>query len=265
MTDLGPALLDLARPIAEDVAARLRASLDREGPQVTSKSTATDLVTEMDTWSEREITERLLAARPDDGIIGEEGADVVGTSGVTWCLDPIDGTVNFVHGIPGFCVSIAALVDDEAVAGVVVSPLHGETYAAARGFGATCNDRPIRCAEPVAPARAVIGTGFGYDPDRRRRQAEVVTRVLPQIADIRRSGAAALDLSWVACGRLDGYWEVGLNRWDHAAGALIASEAGALCAALDGAPPSEAFILAAPRATWDGLAAILVEAGAAQV
>jgi myo-inositol-1(or 4)-monophosphatase len=265
VSDLGAELLALATPIARSVAEHLAASIDREGPQVSTKSSATDLVTELDTWAEREITARLLDARPHDGIIGEEGADVRGTSDVTWCIDPIDGTVNFVHGIPGFCVSIAAQVDGVAVAGVVVSPLHADTFTAVRGGGAHRNDRPIQCASPGPLGRAVVGTGFGYDPDRRRRQAEVVTRVLPQIADIRRGGAAAVDLCWVACGRLDAYWEVGLNPWDHAAGALIATEAGAICAGLDGGPPSDACILAAPAATWAEIAAVLAEAGAGQV
>lgn len=265
MTLPGEPLRALAEPIARSVAEHLRGALDRDDAQITTKSTSTDLVTELDTWAEREITDRLLAARPDDGIIGEEGADIAGTSGVDWCIDPIDGTVNFVHGLPGFCVSIAARIDGRAVAGVVVSPLHGDVFTAVRGGGALRNGSPIRCAEPTPTGRAVLGTGFGYDPDRRRRQAEVLTRVLPQIADIRRGGAAALDLCWVACGRLDGYWEVGLNPWDHAAGALIVEEAGGRCEGLDGAPASDAFILAAPTATWSELARILTEAGAQQV
>jgi myo-inositol-1(or 4)-monophosphatase len=259
------ALVDLARPLAQEVADHLVAGLDRVGPLVTAKSTPTDLVTEYDTWAERHITERLLAARPDDGVEGEEGAAVVGTSGITWCVDPIDGTVNFVHGLPGFCVSIAARVDGRSVAGVVVSPLHHDTFEATLGGGATRNARAIRCATPESAARSVLGTGFGYDPARRQRQAQVLARVIGQIADIRRGGAAALDLCSVACGRLDGYWEVGLNAWDHAAGALIAAEAGARCEGLHGAAPSEQFILAAPPATFEALATLLDAAGAADV
>lgn len=269
MTDpaaaLGAELLALARPLAEEVAAHLLGSLDGAGPAVASKSSPTDLVTELDTWAEARITEVLLAARPHDSIRGEEGADISGTSEVTWSIDPIDGTVNFVHGLPGFCVSIAAMVGDDVVAGVVVSPLHHDVFTAVRGAGAHRNDRPIRCAAPVPTDRSVVATGFGYDPARRLAQAEVLTRVLPRIADIRRGGAAAIDLCWVGAGRLDGYWEVGLNHWDHAAGALVASEAGARCAALDGAAPSEASILAAPPGNWDGLAELLLGAGADQV
>lgn len=258
-------LLALARPLAESVAATLEAALEGDGPAVRSKSTPTDLVTELDTWAEAHLVEQLLAARPHDAVQGEEGADHPGTSGVTWCIDPIDGTVNFVHGLPGFCVSIAAQVDGRSVAGVVASPLHRDVFTATLGGGAHRNDRPIRCASPASVARSVVGTGFGYDPDRRRRQAEVLTRVIPRIADIRRGGAAAVDLCSVACGRLDGYWEVGLNPWDHAAGGLIAGEAGARVAGLDGAPASERFVLAAPEEIWDDLAALLREAGAEQV
>ncbi|MCU1497116.1 MAG: inositol monophosphatase [Acidimicrobiales bacterium] len=258
-------LLAIARPLAEEVAARLVTSLEGAGPLITSKSTITDLVTELDTWAEAHLVDRLLAARPDDSIVGEEGADVVGSSGVTWSIDPIDGTVNFVHGMPGFNVSIGAQVAGRSVAGVVASPLHHDVFTATVGGGAFRNDRPIRVAEPASVARAVLGTGFGYDPERRRRQSEVLTRVIPQIADIRRVGAAAVDLCSVACGRLDGYWEVGLNPWDHAAGGLIATEAGARVEGLDGEPPSARFVLAAPAGIWDELLALLVEADAAAV
>jgi myo-inositol-1(or 4)-monophosphatase len=264
-------LLALARPIGEEVAAELVRALegDRRATAVSSKSTGTDLVTEMDRWAERHLTEQLLAARPHDAIVGEEGADVVGSSGITWCLDPIDGTVNYVHGMPGFCVSIAAQVAGEhgleTVAAVVVSPLHHDVFTATRGGGAFRNDRPIRCATPPSLARSVIGTGFGYDPARRRRQAEVVARVIPRVADIRRSGAAALDLCWVGCGRLDGYWEVGLNPWDHAAASLVATEAGARCEGLVGAPPSSAFVLAAPPPVFGALHDLLESSQAASV
>jgi myo-inositol-1(or 4)-monophosphatase len=264
-------LLALARPLAEEVAAELERALegDRRATTVDSKSTGTDLVTEMDRWAERHITERILAARPHDGVLGEEGADVVGTSGVTWCVDPIDGTVNYVHAMPGFCVSIAAQVagerGPETVAAVVASPLHRDVFTATRGGGAFRNDRPIRCGAPPSLGRAVVGTGFGYDPDRRARQAAVVAQVIPRIADVRRGGSAALDLCWVACGRLDAYWEVGLNPWDHAAASLVATEAGARCEGLHGAPPSSAFVLAAPPDVFAELHDVLAAADAASV
>ncbi len=259
------ALVVLARTIAEEVAERLVASLDGVRPAISTKSSPTDLVTEMDTWAEAHITERLLSARPNDAVLGEEGANISGTSGVTWSVDPIDGTVNFVHGLPGFCVSIAAQVDGQSVAGVVVSPLHRDVFEATLGGGATRNGQVIRCASPTSVSRCIVGTGFGYDPDRRRRQADVLAAVISHIADIRRGGAAAVDLCSVACGRLDAYWEVGLNPWDHAAGGLIATEAGAKVGTLDGSAPSDRFILAAPLALWDEFVTLLSEAGAAAV
>ena len=259
------ALVALARTIAEEVATRLVASLDGAGPAISTKSSPTDLVTEMDTWAEAHITERLLSARPNDGVLGEEGANISGSSGVTWSVDPIDGTVNFVHGLPGFCVSIAAQVAGQSVAGVVVSPLHHDVFEATVGGGATRNGRAIRSATPDSVSRCVVGTGFGYDPERRRRQADVLTQVIPRIADIRRGGAAAVDLCSVACGRLDAYWEVGLNPWDHAAGGLIAAEAGAKVGTLDGSAPSNRFLLAAPPALWDQFVTLLSDADAAAV
>lgn len=259
-------LVALASSIADEVADGLLAALDgrAEAPTVDRKSTETDLVTDLDRWAERHITERLLAARPDDGVEGEEGAAITGRSGITWCVDPIDGTVNFVHGLPGFCVSIAARVEGRSIAGSVLSPLHRDRFEATLGGGATRNGRPIRVSSPASLARSVIGTGFAYDPLRRRRQAEVVVQVIDRIADVRRSGAAAVDLCSVACGRLDGYWEVGLNDWDHAAGALIAAEAGATVSVLDG-PGRLSYTVAAPPEVYDELHALLASAGAADV
>jgi len=265
MTDrLADELLAVARPLAESVGQHLVAAL-ASVRTIATKSTSTDLVTEMDTWAERTLVAGLLAARPADGIMGEEGADIAGTSGVVWSIDPIDGTVNFVHGMPGFNVSMGARVDGETVAAVVVSPLHGDTFTATLGGGAARNDEPIQCSALTDLRRAVVGTGFGYDPARRRRQADVLAAVIPQVADVRRVGAAALDLCWVACGRLDAYWEVGLNDWDHAAGALIATEAGAICTDLDGGPVTVAFAMAAPPALAGPLRSVLHAADAASV
>ncbi|MCB0977834.1 MAG: inositol monophosphatase [Acidimicrobiales bacterium] len=257
-------LLELATPIATEVAARLLAVVEGAGdePRVSTKSGVTDLVTDLDRWAEGHITESLLESRPGDGLVGEEGASVTGTSGVDWCVDPIDGTVNFVHGIPGFCVSIAAQVEGRSVAAVVASPMHGDVFTATIGGGAQRNGRDIECSATPGLQRAVIGTGFGYDPARRTRQAAVLQRVIADIADIRRGGAAALDLCSVACGRLDGYWEVGLNPWDHAAGALIAAEAGAVVGDLRGGAPSGDFTLAAPPQLWEPLRDLLTAAAA---
>lgn len=268
MTDRRPHpvsdLTALAETIAREVGDHLVRTLDGPAPIVDAKSTATDLVTDLDRWAEAHITDRIARARPDDSIEGEEGASVAGSSDITWCVDPIDGTVNFVHGLPGFCVSIAARDETGPLMGVVHSPLHDDIFVAARDRGAQRNGVPIRCSDPPDLARSVIGTGFGYQADRRLRQAEVLTRVVGDIADIRRIGSAALDLCSVACGRLDGYWEVGLNPWDHAAGALIAREAGAIVE-IDEQPGRSAWVMAASPAIWSELTALLSRAGARDV
>ncbi|HKC26395.1 MAG TPA: inositol monophosphatase family protein, partial [Jatrophihabitans sp.] len=176
----------------------------------------------------------------------EEGGVRAGTNAVRWLLDPIDGTVNFVLGIPQFAVSVAAEVDGVVVAGAVCNPASGETFHARRGAGAYLGDQRLRGPRDVPLARAVVGTGFGYDAQMRARQAKVVAPLLPRIADIRRLGAASLDLCFVAAGRLDAYFEAGLNPWDHAAGGLVAFEAGCVLSGLRGRPPGRAFYAAAP-------------------
>jgi myo-inositol-1(or 4)-monophosphatase len=252
----------LARPLAEAAGDRLEESLARTRPSILTKSSATDLVTEMDQAIEQLLVGSILAVRPDDAIEGEESSSRPGTSGVRWHIDPIDGTVNYVHGIPGFSVSMAAESAGEIVAGVVVSPLYREVFTATRGGGAFRNDSPIHCSTATSLALAVVGTGFSYQAARRRQQAEVLTRVLPEIADIRRVGSAALDLCWVACGRYDGYYELGLNTWDYSAGALIAAESGAVLGDLRGGPPSTEFVVAATPPLFDPLRDLLVAAGA---
>jgi len=202
--------------------------------EVDSKSTATDLVTASDRASERWLVEQILAARPEDGVVGEEGASRSGTSGVHWILDPIDGTVNFVLGLPNYAVSVAAAVHGVVVAGAVCNVESGEVFHAVAGGGAFLGDRRLQGPRAIPLSRAVIGTGFGYDAARRERQIKVVAQLLPRIADIRRLGAASLDLCAVAAGRLDGYFEAGLNEWDYAAGALIAREAGCELTGLHG-------------------------------
>jgi myo-inositol-1(or 4)-monophosphatase len=255
-------LLALARGLATEAGELLFEAVDRLDLGILTKSTATDLVTDLDRSVERMLVDGLLSARPDDGVLGEEGADRAGTSGVRWILDPVDGTTNFVYGHPGFNVSVAAEVDGQIVAGCVVDPLHRDVFCAVRGGGATRNDLAISCREPDDLSKALVATGFSYDPDRRRRQAVVLTHVLPRIRDIRRQGAAAVDLCWVACGRLDGFYERGLQPWDHAAGALIATEAGARVEDLDGGPPSSAFTMAAGPRLFDPLRDLLLTTGA---
>jgi myo-inositol-1(or 4)-monophosphatase len=235
---------------------------------VDEKSTATDHVTEMDRAAEELIRTTILRARPGDTIVGEEGGEVLGTGGdgVTWWVDPIDGTTNYVYDHPGYAVSIAAAVDGVTVAGVVADPTHARTYLATAGAGATCRtargDRALRI--PAAPplARALVATGFGYDADRRREQGLVVAELLPAVRDIRRMGAASLDLCSVAAGRVDAYFERGLSMWDLAAGALVAQEAGARVGAIDGGPARPGSTLAAHPDLFGALCDLLAELGA---
>jgi myo-inositol-1(or 4)-monophosphatase len=212
---------------------------------VGTKSTATDLVTQVDRAAERWLVEHLAATRPDDAVLGEEGGARPGSSPVRWLIDPIDGTVNFVLGIPHYAVSVAAELDGVVVAGAVVDVVSGETFRARRGAGAWLNETALSGPRDVPMERAVIGTGFGYDAAARTRQISIVAELLPRIADIRRMGAASLDLCSVAAGRLDGYFEAGLNPWDYAAGALIAAEAGCRVTGLRGRPASAQLTAAA--------------------
>jgi myo-inositol-1(or 4)-monophosphatase len=259
--DLGE-LRHLAERVARQAGALLAHGLDEVRAEVSTKSTGTDMVTEMDRASERLIVAGLLGARPHDGILGEEGADEPGTSGVRWVVDPLDGTTNYLYGFPGFNVSIAAEVHDEAAVGVVLDIVRGELFSAVRGQGATRDGRPIRASDATDLAHALVGTGFSYDAARRRRQAEVLVEVLPAVRDIRRQGAAALDLCSVACGRLDGYYERGLAPWDLAAGGLIAREAGAAVVGWDGGPAVAGSVVAAAPGIAAELHALLLEAGA---
>jgi myo-inositol-1(or 4)-monophosphatase len=262
-------ILALATELATDAAAVLVTGLDRTTRSLETKTSTTDLVTDMDRASEQLIVDGILARRPDDSILGEEGSDREGTSGLRWIIDPIDGTTNYVYGHPGFAVSIAAAWTDpatgteEVVVGVVADPLHHEVFGAVRGRGATRNGRAIGCTDATDLGQALVATGFSYEAPRRARQAAVLTHVLPAVRDIRRMGAASVDLCSVACGRIDAYYEKGLKPWDHAAGALVASEAGALVGDLDGGAPSVSFTLAANPALFAPLAELLRTAGAA--
>lgn len=262
MPDLLDELLAVALRLAADAAALLVERLGEARTAVQTKSTATDMVTEVDRASEALVVAGLRAARPDDAIVGEEGAADDGTTGVRWLVDPIDGTTNYLYGFPGFAVSIGAEIDGEGAVGVVHDPLHGEVFAASRGKGATRNGRPIRVSDKDELATALVATGFAYDPRRRERQAAVLSEVLPSVRDVRRMGAASVDLCSVACGRVDAYYERGLGPWDLAAGAVIAREAGAVLGDLDGGPPSGGFVLAAAPALFGPLRDLLAAAGA---
>ncbi|MEV0669847.1 inositol monophosphatase family protein [Mycobacterium sp. NPDC050441] len=201
-------------------------------PTVRSKSTPTDPVTIVDTETERWLRERLAVLRPSEAILGEEeGGQQEGRDGLSWVIDPIDGTVNFVYGIPAYAVSVAAQYDGRSVAGAVANVPAGEVYSAALGHGAEVVRAgvrtPLRCSAVGELSMALLGTGFAYDPARRAEQAGVLARVLPSVRDVRRIGSCALDLCMVAAGRLDAYYEEGVQVWDWAAAALIAAEAGA--------------------------------------
>jgi fructose-1,6-bisphosphatase/inositol monophosphatase family enzyme len=229
---------------------------------VSTKSSPTDMVTEMDRAAEAMIVSGIRAARPDDGIVGEEGADHEGTSGVRWLIDPIDGTTNYLYAFPGFAVSIAAEHRGEVVIGVVHDPLHHDVFQAAKGRGATRNGDAIHPSTKDDLQTALVGTGFSYEPERRLRQANALAQVLPHVRDIRRMGAAAVDLCSVACGRLDAYYERGLGPWDLAAGGLIARQAGARVGDLAGGPASGEFVLATTNGLFEPLRALLDTAGA---
>jgi len=237
---------------------------------IEAKSSATDMVTEMDTASERLIRAIITAHRPADIVIGEEGGTLGGTEGagsppVTWWVDPIDGTTNYVYDHPGYNVSIAATLAGRTIAAVVADPTHQRTYSASSGRGAQCNGELLRLG-PAAPIdRSLIATGFAYDPQRRGRQGVVVGQLVPRVRDIRRMGAAALDLCSVASGRVDAYFEMGLSMWDLAAGALIAEEAGARSGSIDGGPVRPESVLVAHPDRFDELRGLLVELGAHRV
>jgi fructose-1,6-bisphosphatase/inositol monophosphatase family enzyme len=239
---------------------RTNAAGSRAG-DVRTKSTPTDMVTEWDMRSEAQIVTELTERRPHDGIVAEEGASRASTSGISWVVDPIDGTTNFAYGLAGFAVSIAA-VDDagRSLAGAVFLPMTRELFVAARGHGSWSGGRRLRCSTTVDPSQALVGTGFAYDAERRRRQAERVAALIGSVRDIRRIGAAAPDLCYVADGRLDAYFEVGLQPWDVAAGRLIAEEAGALVTSLDGEPCRSGDVLAATPALHPSLVELLREA-----
>ena len=190
------------------------------------------MVSAADRDAEALIRRGLREARPEDGLLGEEGSQRDSDSGRQWIVDPLDGTTNFLYGIPQWAVSIAL----EGALGVIFDPVRDELFAAVQGSGATLNGEPLRMGAPPPLSTALVATGFGYDPERRGRQAAVLGRVLPRVRDIRRAGAAALDLSWLAAGRLDGYYERGLQAWDWAAARIVVVEAGGAVADLEPDP-----------------------------
>ena len=239
---------------------RMRAA----GPgRIETKSSATDVVTAADTAAER-LARRLLAQwRPGEPVLGEEeGGDDVPTDGLCWVVDPIDGTVNYLYGLPWYAVSVAVQPGAESLAGAVAQPADGRLWSAARGRGAECNGVALRVSGARDLELSLIGTGFSYRPERRAQQAAMVACMLPNVRDVRRVGSAALDLCAVGSGWLDGFVEHGLQRWDWAAGALIASEAGAVVRL---PPPGSDLVLAATPEIADVLGDLATRCGAGAI
>ncbi|MGF1647345.1 MAG: inositol monophosphatase family protein [Kineosporiaceae bacterium] len=217
----------LAEQLAREAGELLLSYRARPGLRTSTKTSATDPVSEADHAVEQLISERLAATRPDDGMLGEEAAgNRAGTSGLRWVVDPLDGTVNYLYGIPQWAVSIAVEDADGAVVGVVHDPNRDETFAAQRGGGATLDGNRLAVTNPAALTAALVATGFGYEPDVRRDQARMIAELLPMVRDVRRAGSAALDLCWTAAGRWDAYVEFGIKPWDRSAGGLVVAEAG---------------------------------------
>jgi myo-inositol-1(or 4)-monophosphatase len=204
---------------------------------VEQKSSETDLVSEADKASENAIKDLLAAERPDDGLLAEEGSAREAASGRRWVIDPLDGTINFLYRFPAWCVSVALEDSGGGLVGVVHDPLRDETFRAERGRGCWANGSRVEVSPKDRLETALVATGFSYESQVRAEQAELLTRVLPRVRDVRRAGAAALDLAWVAAGRLDAYFERGLKPWDWAAARVLVSEAGGALAELDGEPP----------------------------
>jgi myo-inositol-1(or 4)-monophosphatase len=256
-------LLGLASSLATSAGHMVRDGRAADGiSTAVTKSSTTDVVTEFDRASEALIVGGILAARPHDGIIGEEGTDTEGTSGISWLIDPIDGTTNFLYGLPGYAVSIAARSAEGTEVGVVFVPATDELFTAVRGGGAQLNGRPIGCGTTSDLSLTLVATGFSYLPDRRRAQAQRVAVLLPQVRDIRRFGAAAVDLCFAAAGRVDVYFEEWLGPWDLAAGELIAREAGCRTGAIDGGSVRPASVLVANPALFEKMQQLIAEVDA---
>ena len=256
-------LLTVAVEVAR-AAAHLARDLREQGVTgIATKSTATDVVTAADKATEQYVIDTLHERRPGESVLGEESGESAGAGAVRWILDPIDGTVNYLYGLPQYAVSLAASVHGVVVAGVVINAATGDEWTATQGGGAYRAARRLGGSDVTDLGQTLLATGFGYAADRRAHQAQVVARVLPLVRDIRRFGAAALDLCFAAEGRVDAYYEKGLNLWDHAAGGLIAAEAGLLVTGLAGAPPGPDLVLAAPPAIHGALHDALVRFDAA--
>lgn len=253
-------LLTLAQDLARRAGTHARAGRASGMQVVGTKLTDTDMVTRFDRESEAMIIDGLRTARPDDSIVGEEGGGHSGTSGLEWHVDPIDGTTSFMYGLPTWCVSIGVRDAEGAVVGAVYLPDLDEMFAAERGKGATLNGATITCSPLTDVSKALVATGFSYTPAHRTVQSRRVTEFIHRIRDVRRMGAAAVDMCFVACGRLDAYFEENLHTWDVLAAELIASEAGARSGDFSGGPLRPAEVLVAGPGIFDDLSRLLVAA-----
>jgi myo-inositol-1(or 4)-monophosphatase len=256
-------LLALAEGLARQAGALIRDGRRSGLTDVGTKSSVTDMVTEFDRASEALIVHGLQEVRPDDTIVGEEGMGRTGSSELTWYVDPIDGTTNYLYELPVYAVSIGASDLDGPLVGVVHLPVLGETFTAVRGHGAWLGGARIHCRPHDDLSTSLIATGFSYLPGSRTAQATVISRVIGQVRDIRRLGAASADLCFVACGRFDGYFELGLASWDLAAGELIARESGARTSDFSGGPARPGQVVAATPGIHDALLALLADSDAA--
>ncbi len=254
-------LLSIAKQAAQ-TAATVHCRMRRDSLSVHTKSSSIDLVTEIDRESEREIVAAIHSARPDDAILGEEGTNIVGSSGICWIIDPLDGTTNFIHQYPAHSVSVGVEINNHRVLGVVHDTFHDIVYEGIVDVGAQCDGKPIAVSKQSQLSRALIGTGFLPSSEVRRVQAEVLCNVLPLVRDIRRSGCPSLDLCAVASGKLDGFYESGLGRWDIAAGAAIAEAAGAKVIELSSLSLPNPLLVVANARLVDELVALLVKTGA---
>jgi myo-inositol-1(or 4)-monophosphatase len=248
-------LLAVAEEAARAAAAVLVERFGGRQRPAATKSTPTDPVGEADLEATRAIGDVLARRRPDDAVLGEESGEATGTTGLRWVVDPLDGTVNYLFGIPQWAVSVACEDGDGALAGIVLDPLRDEAWTATRSGPARLNGTEVRASDRDELARALVGTGFGYDAEVRAVQAATMAALLPRVRDVRRAGAAALDLAWAAGGRLDAFYERGVKAWDVAAGRLLCRRSGLVVRELPAAPPQGPGILVAPA----GIAGALAE------
>jgi len=264
-------LMQIARDLATETGELIVSARKGFVGVSSTKTSPADIVTQVDLDAERHLRQRLADLRPRDGILGEEGEDHKGTSGITWVLDPIDGTVNYLYGLPAYCVSVAAVTGTPTPtewrieAGAVFEGGTGTLWSAAREVGSWKGSERLRRRTGPTLAAALLGTGFQYIAERRALQGALVATMLPQVRDIRRLGSCAIDICYVAAGLLDAYYEHGLSPWDFPAATLIATEAGIRVEGLDGTPPNSTLTLAAPPGTFEALHDALAAAGAAHL